>query len=802
MKLIPFTPKGLVAAIVATSASIGFTTVTHAQSVDADQATQRSLEEVIVTATKRAQTLEDTPISITVTSAETIDTAKIQDILDLQSVVPSLRTSTDQSTSATSFFIRGFGNGANDVGTEPSVAVFVDGVYRSRTTASLGDFPKLERIEVIKGPQNTLFGKNASAGVVSMVTSKASFEREGYLEGIFGNYSSAIVKGYYTDALVDEKLAFSIGGSVNQRDGYAENVSGGNDIGERNRDNIRAELLFRPSKTQEWRLIVDHDDLDEICCYSANLVRGDIGDIIELLGGEIAAEAPYDYKVTANEDPSNIARNTGISLQGDIALNDTLTLTSITAYRQNQTRLFNDFDYTSADLTNATNELDINTFTQEIRLTSSFDGPFNFLVGAFYFDEEIDQETGIFYGDDFRDYVSFLAGQPFTFQSSIEEAIGIPVGTFHQGGQGTLDSGTMDNQSITVFGQVDYELTNRLTATIGLAYLDDSKEVTLSQVNTDVFSNINLGPELLPLQFLPQTLAFPNAVEDGETDDDNIDYTLRLTFAINDFVNVYGSFATGYKASSWVLANTSAPTEETLQQLFPGGVGRPFNQVVGTRFADPEEAEVFEIGLKTSFSTGYVNVALFDQTIENFQSNIFDGQGLVLANAEEQSVSGVEFDARWSPTASLDVIAALTYLDPEYNEFTGSILGDLSGTTPSNISDFASTVAVTYRFNLSGYEGYARVDWQYESAVDLRDGGSLNPENAILESVGHREREVNTFNASIGATLGRWDVSLWGRNIFNDEYLVAANPSAAQPGIFNGNPNQPATYGVSARLNF
>ncbi|MEM1144941.1 MAG: TonB-dependent receptor plug domain-containing protein, partial [Pseudomonadota bacterium] len=333
MKLVPFTRNGLVSAVVATSSSFGLASSVAAQSANSEQATQRVLEEVIVTAAKREQTLEDTPIAITVASAKTIDEAKIQDIIDLQSVVPSLRTSTDQSTSATSFFIRGFGNGANDVGTEPSVAVFVDGVYRSRTTASLGDFPKLERIEVLKGPQNTLFGKNASAGVVSMVTSKASLEREGYVEGIFGNYNSAIFKGYYTDSLIDDKLAFSIGGSVNQRDGYAENISGGSDIGERDRHAVRAELLFQPSDTQEWRLIVDHDDLDEVCCYSANLVTGDFGAVIELLGGEIAAERPYDYRVTANEDPSNIARNTGASLQGDVALSASLSLGRMTADR-------------------------------------------------------------------------------------------------------------------------------------------------------------------------------------------------------------------------------------------------------------------------------------------------------------------------------------------------------------------------------------------------------------------------------------------------------------------------------------
>jgi len=151
---------------------------------------QTSDDEIIVTATKRATTLQETPVAVTVTSAATIENARILDLNDLQSVVPSLRVNQLQTSTNTNFIIRGFGNGANNAGVEPSVGVFVDGVYRSRSAARIGDLPKLERIEVLRGPQSTLFGKNASAGVISIVTAKPSYEQEGYAELGYGNYNN------------------------------------------------------------------------------------------------------------------------------------------------------------------------------------------------------------------------------------------------------------------------------------------------------------------------------------------------------------------------------------------------------------------------------------------------------------------------------------------------------------------------------------------------------------------------------------------------------------------------------------
>ena len=253
---------------------------------------QGALEEIIVTASKRAQTLQEVPIAVTVTTSETIEQAEIRDVLDLQSVVPSLRVSQLQNSNQTTFIIRGFGNGANNPGIEPSVAVFVDGVYRSRAQSQISDLPKLERIEVLRGPQSTLFGKNASAGVVSVVTAAPTYDPEGYIELGLGNYNNQTAKGYYSTGLSDT-VAMSVSGSVNKRDGYADNLTTGNDVSNRDRWGVRADLLIEPSETSRIRIIADYDELDEICCTVGNVVNGPTGAAVVALGGALDAENPF-----------------------------------------------------------------------------------------------------------------------------------------------------------------------------------------------------------------------------------------------------------------------------------------------------------------------------------------------------------------------------------------------------------------------------------------------------------------------------------------------------------------------------
>ena len=229
----------------------------------------------MVFATKREQTLQEVPVAVSVVSADVMNEAQVLDMKDLQFLVPSLRVSQLQTSSNLTFLIRGFGNGANNAGVEPSVGVFVDGVYRSRSASSLADFPNLERIEVIKGPQSTLFGKNASAGVINVVTAKPSFDGyNGSATLTYGDYSQINVKGDFNGPISDT-LAWGLSGSYNERDGYFTNLATNGEFNELNRSGIRGQLLFAPSDSFEARIIADADSVKEICCGVVHLAGGD-----------------------------------------------------------------------------------------------------------------------------------------------------------------------------------------------------------------------------------------------------------------------------------------------------------------------------------------------------------------------------------------------------------------------------------------------------------------------------------------------------------------------------------------------
>ena len=223
------------------------------------------IEEIVVVSQKREQTLQSLPVAVSVVSKQQLDEAQILDVKDLQFLVPSLRVSTLQTAANTTFLIRGFGNGANNAGVEPSVGVFVDGVYRSRTAASIADLPNLERIEVIKGPQSTLFGKNASAGVINIVTAKPSLDGySGSVSGTVGEYNQVIGKAEVNGPLSDT-VAWGLAANFNQRDGYFDNLETGGTFNESNRYGLRGQLLWQPSDTFEARVIADYDEIDEVC---------------------------------------------------------------------------------------------------------------------------------------------------------------------------------------------------------------------------------------------------------------------------------------------------------------------------------------------------------------------------------------------------------------------------------------------------------------------------------------------------------------------------------------------------------
>ena len=808
---------------------------------------------IIVTATKREQTLEEVPVAVSVTSAAAIERAQVRDLRDLQTLVPSLRVSQLQSSASTDFIIRGFGNGSNNPGIEGSVGVFIDGVYRSRSAAAIGDLPNLQRVEVLRGPQSTLFGKNASAGVISIVTAAPSYEFGGSAEFSYGNYNAIVSKADITGPITDN-IAFSLAGGINKRDGYGTNLTDGSRTSERNRWFGRAQLLIEPSDSFKLRFIGDYDKIDENCCFVGNILDGPTGNAIRAVGGKVNSGGLFSYSEYQNFASENKITNSGISMQADYEMGS-LSLTSITAYRESRAKTNADSDFTSADLIGQNRgDVDITTKTQELRLASDFDGPFNFLIGGYYFDESISNNQVLTLGRDFRNYANALTGGNYVgLEPTIRALAGLPAATpttqFGGQGQGRLQQFDYENKAYSIFGTADLEITDGLILTGGFNYTKDKKNLASQSTITDVFSRIDLvqvganagvpaviptgavgntstlypritacpntngAPTvcnpflaLQPLQFLPPFLDIPNAVEDGRTNDGKLTYSARLAWEATDNINLYASYGTGFKATSWNMSIDSRPFAADFVAGSPAQ-GAPLtasairtaglalvNLTSGTRYALPEEATVMELGVKARWERVAFNLTIFDQSIKNFQGNSFIGTGFVLTNAGKQSTRGIEFDGSVRPIDALQLRAAFTYLDPKYDSYVGSAFGDISGQQPAGIPELSTTIGGTYTADLSeGTSLVLNVDYHLESNTQIND----NPAYRMYK------REVKDLSASTTLQLDNGlQLSLWGRNLTNAKYIAVIFPSVVQAGSISGYPSQPRTYGASVKYKF
>ncbi len=834
--------------------------------------------EIVVTATKREQTLQDVPVAVSVTTGETIERAQIRDIKDLASVVPSLRVNQLQSSANTNFYIRGFGNGANNAGIEPSVGLFIDNVYRSRSASMIADLPDVERIEVLRGPQSTLFGKNASAGVISIVTKRPQFTFGGNVEASYGNLDALVLKGVVTGPL-GETIAASLAGGYNRRDGYARDVNTGDRTNERNRWFVRGQLLFEPGNDLSLRLIGDYGKIDENCCAVVNLRSAAPTQAILAVGGRVnPATEPFGDKVYNNFNSTNKIENWGLSGQVDYEFGD-FKLASITSYRRTDAVTNQDSDFTSADLLSRNfQDVGFKTFTQEFRVTGTILDRVTALLGAYYFNEKIGQSNELFLGTQFRPYADLLirgqSNNAFNV-AAVETLLGalsgnpaLYSGRFFGNGQGLSENYRLKNEAYSLFAQFDVEIVDRLTLTAGINYTHDKKRFATNTSSTDVFSGVPLANFVAPatnlfiaqtvggllqvpggiasaaqvqgfaaanpaafaqiqtgssntaqqllalraLQFLPPFLNVPNAVESGKVSDGDFSYTLRLAYDLNDRINLYASYATGFKAASINLSRDSRPTPADFATITQRGIGVA-NLTAGSRFAGPENSTVYEAGLKANWGMASANVAVFKQVIRGFQSNIFTGTGFFLANAGKQSAFGIEFEGMVKPVKPLTLNLAVTWLDPKYDTFVLSAFGDLSGTKPGGVAPLSATIGGQYDFELAnGNRLILRGDYHYESSFKLVEGlPGLVVKNPItgqvlsvadaLAAARQFKQNINDVNASLSYVMQNGlEVSLWGRNLLDDRTILQIFDSPAQSGSISGYPSQPRTYGVSARF--
>ncbi len=488
-----------------------------------------TLSGLVVTAQKREEALQDVPIVINVLPEQLLQDAGVRDIKDMQVLVPGLTVTSTQSAAQTTARIRGIGTVGDNPGLESSVGIVIDGVYRARNSVGFGDLGEMERIEVLKGPQGTVFGKNTSAGVINVVTRRPSFTQAVEGEVTVGNYGLVGVSGSYNDAL-GENAAFRIFATKRKRDGVDDVFTANGprretDDGDQNYHGLRGQLLFEPTSNLEINFIADYTSREENCCVTVTTHRGPTAAIIDALTpggvGVIPVPDPDRRLAYANRTTEQDIKDKGVSMEVNWTTpwaNDAV-LTSITAFREWDAITSIDFDYTAADILYRPPQEDASlaafeTFSQELRFTGSTDR-LDWMVGMFYSDEDLSRNDSYYFGSAYEPYLSTLVGSqvlgglsaavgqlppelglsvntanPATFLS---EATGRPFGTNFTG-VGALDRYAQNAKSAALFTNNTFHATDDLAITLGLRYTREKK--TLDSRFTNPNGSVACGTAL------------------------------------------------------------------------------------------------------------------------------------------------------------------------------------------------------------------------------------------------------------------------------------------------------------------
>ena len=513
--------------------AIGGLIVSHPATAQEKQQKKEVFEEIVVLATRRAENILDVPVAVSSLSGAQIQEAGIKDVWDLQQNVPALLIGRSQTTTTSNFSIRGVGSTSNNFGVESSVGLYVDGVYRSRQSSMINDLIDVEAVEVLRGPQGTLFGKNTAAGAISIRTVRPSQERDAFVDVTYGNYNLVKVSAAANIPLTDS-IAFRGTIYATQRDGIADDLVLGNDLyNDRDREGARLQLAVNePTDDFNLRVIADWSKIDETCCVAITRVdslyyKGSLANPATItpgseaaivgLGGTVFATYPYpqplldafaaypgtiirnadfnDYTTAINKAPKSENTDKGLSLEINKRLSDSVTLKSITAVRGFDTTDAIDADFSNVDLIGRVNDANQSSFSQEFQFTGEFGDRSSWVAGAYYFGQSIDSMTQTSGGAFLNAYITTL--QP-SLQTLIDNVNAVDAGLGQAGLGGLLNPATdpfpagvvatdkvsQDHSGYAVFGQVDYRINDQFTVSLGARYTDEKKDIDARYTQT------------------------------------------------------------------------------------------------------------------------------------------------------------------------------------------------------------------------------------------------------------------------------------------------------------------------------
>lgn len=810
------------------------------------------IEEIIVTAQKREQNIQDVPVAVTAYSGQMLEESGIKDIRELASVAPALVSNQSQNSTTSSFSIRGIGTSAQNFGLESSVGLYVDGVYRARQSSIINNLVDIEAIEVLRGPQGTLFGKNTPSGAITMRTVRPSHDRDAFVEVTGGDYGLLNVAAGGNLSLVEDVLAMRATVFSGQRDGFVSDVALGEDeINDRNRAGGRLQLYYTPNDQLDVRVIADYAEINETCCATltrqdnitafgrTNSMGGPVfgSDALLLsLGGTVFTGDQFeDYTVALNRLPHSSNNDAGLSVELNYDF-ENVTLTSITAYREFETYDNYDADFSDVALLTDSSIAEQEAFSQELRLTGDIGEKGNYVAGLYYFTQDLRNISTLTLGSAAS---PFLSADPTLAQAIA--AINLfsppfpPVADPFPNGAFATDDMMQEHESIAVFAQADFELSEDLVLTAGVRYTDEDKTLVGNFLNSPVGPPPNLteivtvltlinngllnpfdpantprlmaafGPTWVPGWGLyTQPALAPQASLTETLKDDQVTGTIKLSWFANDNTMFYASYGTGYKSGG---TNTDR-------------INPIFSQVFG-----PETSESVEIGMKADFPAQNVrlNVALHNTQVEDLQSNAFTGNGFNLQNAGNADTYGGEIELWWSPTENFEMQAYYVHTTADYEKFqngtcwratpfhtgqvdpgfdpssgpfspTASVCDRSGDRIPSNPED-TFFVAATQHFRVgSAISAYVRGEFRYIS--DTMTDGNNDPLK-LRPSFEHLNLKAGLVFEDMDAEL-----SVWGRNVTDEAFYETVFDVPVQDGKLNAYPHEPATWGVTFRKNF
>jgi iron complex outermembrane receptor protein len=746
-------------------------------------------KDIVVTARRRDENAQDVPIALSVVGAETLEATGNFSLGQVQQLVPSLQVFSFNPRN-TNVNIRGLGSNValtND-GLENGVGIYIDNVYYGRVGQSQFDLVDLQQIEVLRGPQGTLFGKNTTAGAINITTRAPSFDPEFSGEATLGDHGYHQLRGSLSAPLIGESVAFRLSIADTHRDGFLTNIYDGSEAQDYDNFTARGQLLIKPSTDISIKLIGDYSSQRQN--YVLNVLGNYFGtydngaaipnnfvDRVTRAGYTPLPFKPFDRLGDSDSHYQANMKGYGLSGQLDWDLGGA-ALTSITAYRWWDWDPANDGDSTSLPvITKAQQANRQRQFSQEVRIASTGARTIDYVVGVYYFWQIIRGYGATAYG---------AAAANWNLP-----AVPAAVGDAALNGFQADSTSTPETKSYAAFGQATWNATDALKLTVGLRYTHEKKQGEYHQYHV-------AGADL---STLPTAIATPaaairtlfNPVTDLSTSftDNSLSGLVNLSYAVAPDVLVYASYSRGNKSGGLNLV------------ALPAGVDPQVR---------PEKVDAFELGLKSQFLDRRVtlNLAGYWTEISDYQTAITEQVANTvnfrqyIANIPKVRSRGVEADLIYAPTRLISFSAAASYTDATYLDYRNapqapenlnlSGIQDLTGERLAGVPEFTYTLGADLAQPVSSWgardvELYGHADFSHRSSFNT---SSSNSRYADVPGYG-------VLNARIGVRTddARWDVSVWARNLTDADYFQTL--SAGNTGLVTALIGEPRTWGVTLR---